>query len=409
MAKSKEVLIFSGHSWHLGGDFKYLADLSLGLVEAGYSLRVWGDHHPNLRQKFTEATDGKIPIDILRLGPEIHPDAAPAPGLLGYSKRMLTLEWHRNILSSLLTFRKLFSSVSKDTIFLSNNGGYPGREACLWALRVAAQTSLRRSFLVVHNMANPRPRLRPMGYAYDAWVSRSIAKIIAPSDAVKMSLVKERNFSPSQISTIYCGIKSPPLLSESEVQTWRHRFSLPSGDFLIGVCGHLDEPRKGQEYALRAFSRIASSLPKGHLVFVGGAAKNRMEYFRALVSDLKLADRVHFLGPQTQMHEINSMFDLCLVPSLAMEATPYTIKEALMAARPVITTDAGGCAEGVRPGETGFVVRAGDVAELARTIESAFQNRDGLRKMGALGRQDAEGRFSLNKMIKDHIQLFEGT
>jgi len=102
-----------------------------------------------------------------------------------------------------------------------------------------------------------------------------------------------------------------------------------------------------------------------------------------------------------------------LGPSLALLVTPHWIEafgnvviEALACGVPVITYDAGGPAEIVTDGGTGFVVPAGDVAAL----------QDAVERVGEIDRRrcraDAERRFSLHAMadrVEDWLVAVAGS
>ena len=60
-----------------------------------------------------------------------------------------------------------------------------------------------------------------------------------------------------------------------------------------------------------------------------------------------------------------------VVPSIWWENSPLVIQEAFHYGRPVICSDIGGMAEKVEHGVNGLHFRAGDAADLARTLEEA--------------------------------------
>jgi glycosyltransferase involved in cell wall biosynthesis len=82
-----------------------------------------------------------------------------------------------------------------------------------------------------------------------------------------------------------------------------------------------------------------------------------------------------------------------LFRSTSLLVLPYrdATQSALVAAAyafgvPAIVTDAGALPEYIIPGETGWVVPAGDVAALAAALRRAFADPARLRKMGSAGR-----------------------
>jgi glycosyltransferase involved in cell wall biosynthesis len=82
---------------------------------------------------------------------------------------------------------------------------------------------------------------------------------------------------------------------------------------------------------------------------------------------------VTFVGryDHQQQARLMSNVDWVIVPSIWWENSPLVIQEAFHFRRPVICSDIGGMAEKVRHGVDGLHFRAGDSADLARTLEYA--------------------------------------
>jgi glycosyltransferase involved in cell wall biosynthesis len=83
------------------------------------------------------------------------------------------------------------------------------------------------------------------------------------------------------------------------------------------------------------------------------------------------------------------------MPSFA-EGLPMVIMEAMAAGRPVIATYVAGIPELVRPGETGWLVPAGDAAGLSAALREVCRApRAELEEMGAAGRARALARHNV--------------
>ncbi len=137
------------------------------------------------------------------------------------------------------------------------------------------------------------------------------------------------------------------------------RSSPPNGKFLF--IGRND-PCKGMPQLLRAFKKLKSKHASARLDVVGwdGAGFPRQ-------SD------VNFHGMIRDQDRIRAFYreaDYLVLPSYA-EGMPTVILEAFAAALPVIGTDVGAVADLVRDGETGFIVRAGEVTDLERAMDEA--------------------------------------
>jgi glycosyltransferase involved in cell wall biosynthesis len=84
-------------------------------------------------------------------------------------------------------------------------------------------------------------------------------------------------------------------------------------------------------------------------------------------------ENVTFVGryDHTRLAGLMSNVDWVIVPSIWWENSPLVIQEAFHFGRPVICSDIGGMAEKVAHGVNGLHFRAGDAADLARTLEMA--------------------------------------
>jgi glycosyltransferase involved in cell wall biosynthesis len=115
---------------------------------------------------------------------------------------------------------------------------------------------------------------------------------------------------------------------------------------------------------------------------------------------------VRFLGWRGDVRVLYAASDVVAVTS-DNEGMPVTLIEAAMAGRACVTTDVGSAAEVVADGITGRVVPADD-AELATAVLTLLAD-DGLRdRMAAAARQRALQHFSVDALISQSVELYEG-
>ncbi|NCC32291.1 MAG: glycosyltransferase family 1 protein [Chloroflexia bacterium] len=86
--------------------------------------------------------------------------------------------------------------------------------------------------------------------------------------------------------------------------------------------------------------------------------------------------------------------DLFVLPSLG-ECFGIATVEAMGAGLPVIASDVGGTADIIEPGRNGYIVPAGNIVELGRTISAILDDEPRRWAMGVQSRQLAEERFDL--------------
>ncbi|QDV33343.1 Alpha-D-kanosaminyltransferase [Tautonia plasticadhaerens] len=148
--------------------------------------------------------------------------------------------------------------------------------------------------------------------------------------------------------------------------------------------GRLD-PQKGQLVLVEAAAELARRGREFELAVIGdGAMRAALE---ELIERRGLRGKVTLLGWRSGPEVREALgSSRALVLSSFAEGLPVVIMEALALHRPVISTAIAGIPELVRPGESGWLVPAGAVGELADAMEEALDaSTDRLRRMGAAG------------------------
>lgn len=121
--------------------------------------------------------------------------------------------------------------------------------------------------------------------------------------------------------------------------------------------------RKGVAEALRALA----GLPGDQLWVIGN--DRQPGRYRTLAEQAGVAERVRFLGPQTDVRPFLAAADAFLQPAW-YDPFPNACLEALACGLPVIASAATGTAEFLRSGENGAVCRAGDPEDLLQKMHT---------------------------------------
>jgi glycosyltransferase involved in cell wall biosynthesis len=168
---------------------------------------------------------------------------------------------------------------------------------------------------------------------------------------------------------------------------------------VVLTVARLDE-QKGHANLLKA----AAEIPGALFVFAGdGPERAGLE---KQVEELRLSDRVIFLGQRNDVRELLRGCDLFVLPSL-FEGLPLSVMEAMAAGKPVIASDIGGVNELVRNGETGYLVPPGDTHALARGINSLIADPALSRKMAIAGKALVEKEFSSESMVAGVTDIYK--
>jgi glycosyltransferase involved in cell wall biosynthesis len=161
---------------------------------------------------------------------------------------------------------------------------------------------------------------------------------------------------------------APELPDRGELQ---RRFGLNGAS--LAFAGRLTA-QKSLEVAVRAVAQA-----DGVVLAIAGEGPDQAPLER-LSTELGIADRVHFLGPQPRERvlELFHAADAAILSS-SWENFPHTVVEALALGTPVLATRTGGVAEVVRDGENGLLVEPGDADALGAAIRRYFAD-DELRE-----------------------------
>jgi colanic acid/amylovoran biosynthesis glycosyltransferase len=168
---------------------------------------------------------------------------------------------------------------------------------------------------------------------------------------------------------------------------------------------------KGVDYGLRAVSIASAHVPKLRYLIVGdGPERSRLE---RLADELGICDRVSFLGAQDRSGVVEAfdrsdafLLSGVLTTDGSVEGQGLAVLEAMATGLPAIVSDVGGLGEGVRDGETGFLVGERDVEGLAGHIVDLASHSAGRRRMGDAASSYVRERFSLDAHLDSLERLY---
>ena len=115
---------------------------------------------------------------------------------------------------------------------------------------------------------------------------------------------------------------------------------------------------------------------------------------------------IEFLGYRTDIPNIFSRTNLVVLPSYR-EGLPKVLMEAAACGRAIITTDVPGCRDAIEPNVTGLLVPVGDAKALANAIEKLLSDAALRQSMGAAGRELAEQKYGIDKVVKAHLKIYQ--
>ncbi|MBU0477483.1 glycosyltransferase [bacterium] len=220
-------------------------------------------------------------------------------------------------------------------------------------------------------------------------------KIVAVSEDAKKELLKHNKVDAGKVKVIYNGVS---------VNGKSNRSVNEFGDCtVIGNVARLSE-EKDHFTLLEAFALICKEIEDAILVIVGdGHLRDCLE---SKVRDLKLEEKVLFLGMRDDVQDLMKAFDVFTLSS-TMEGISLTLLEAMAAGKAIVATNVGGNKEVVKDAESGVLVPKSNAKELAKAIIKVLKDKELRDRMGKKGLEIVKERFSLDRMTKEYMELYE--
>jgi L-malate glycosyltransferase len=154
---------------------------------------------------------------------------------------------------------------------------------------------------------------------------------------------------------------------------------------------------------IRIFDLVQKKIPSKLLLVGDGPDRSSCEN---LSRELKLGDRVMFLGKQAELVELLSASDLFLMPSQS-ESFGLSALEAMSCGVPVISSSVGGLPELNVHGETGYIAEIGDVERMAKYAIELLTNDVRHEMFAKAGRRRAVENFDIEQIVVLYERHYE--
>ena len=245
---------------------------------------------------------------------------------------------------------------------------------------------------------------------YERWIRKAIYRVlnvtafkranrvvtVFPSQALE--IVRYWKVDPAHVSVISNGTDMK-VFRPGNGESTRVRTELGFERYALFV-GSLIE-RKCPDLLLEAVAET-EGIP---CVFVGdGPMRTKLE---RRAQELGIADRVALLGtlgPQ-ELRRIYSEADVLVLPTVS-DAFPLVALEAMACGTPVLATRVSGLPEMIEDWQTGFLVKPGDVGQLAMGIRFLTGDDKLRRRMGQNGRRRVLEGFQWSIAMERYLSVY---
>lgn len=245
---------------------------------------------------------------------------------------------------------------------------------------------------------------------YHRWLYRRIDAMITPAQWLADRVLEKTALPPERLHVVTWGIEVDRFTTGKPVRAAaRARFGLPDEAAVIGLVGRLD-PKKGQDVAISALTRVHKSGHPAHLLIVGdqsfGEGDQYAERVHRLVKELNLEEHVHFFPYQDDIEAAYAAIDIFTLTSQS-ECYGMVTVEALVCGLPVIGTDDGGTISLIDHGRNGLRVKPLDVKALAASLIELLENDDLRKRLAQTALTESADRFDHRRQIRRWIEILE--
>ncbi len=233
-------------------------------------------------------------------------------------------------------------------------------------------------------------------------------RVIAVSEFIKKHIHDNYQTDMRKVEVIHRGVDmdafSPEKVDEKAVDELRQKWQIPNGKQVIFMPARITR-WKGQAVFIDALLELPHRDFYCVIAGVSGKHENFKSELQAKISEANADDVIKIVDAVSDMTAGLTLADIVVCPSLRPEAFGRIPIEASAMKKPIIATAHGGAMETVIDGKTGLLVPPDNAVELSAAIEKGLLNHwfD-----GEFARQHVEEYFSLGKMCRRTIEIYEG-
>jgi glycosyltransferase involved in cell wall biosynthesis len=229
-------------------------------------------------------------------------------------------------------------------------------------------------------------------------------KILAVSRVTRDHLARN-GIDRGKIEVIFNSVDHERLESTGGFNNIRGEYRLENGVRLVGCIGRI-VPQKGQKVLLSAIPGVLQKYPDAVFLIVGDAFLKEEAYKKELLEFIEksgMEKSARLTGFRTDIGNVIQSLDLVIFPSIAPEAFPLSVLEALWLGKPVIASDIGGVREIIEDGVTGVLVEPNQPEQIAEKILCLFNDPRICDRIGQRAKESVRIKFSL----KDYVLTME--
>ncbi|MBA3612030.1 MAG: glycosyltransferase family 4 protein [Nitrospirales bacterium] len=261
-----------------------------------------------------------------------------------------------------------------------------------WTASIAGRISSRRPIIVrTRHKSTPVSRT----WRHRLLYGKLPHVVTTTGEAVRQGLMTRNRLSPSRVISIPTGVDLERFHPQPPDVSLRKSLGLGNQGPLVGAVTFL-RPEKGMMVLIEAVGWLKKRFSTVECVIIGDGGEKPALLDR--IRELGLEHCVHLVGFRQDVPALLAILDVVVIPSFE-EGIPQSLTQALAMERPVVASAVGGVPEVVQDGVNGLLVPPRDPEILAEKIAGLLHDPIAATRMGKVGRQVVQERYSMEHML----------
>jgi glycosyltransferase involved in cell wall biosynthesis len=236
-------------------------------------------------------------------------------------------------------------------------------------------------------------------------ILRDASKVIAISEA-EVKQYKQMSINDDKIVVVPDGIDVEAFKDLPTHEKFREKYDIKE-DHMILFLGRIHK-RKGIDFLIKSFSELTREMSDVVLVIIGPDDRYKVEVEKS-IKTLNLGNRIKLIGYVDEKDKLSAYVDAdVLVYPAIFEIFGLVPFEAIMCGTPVIVTDDCGCGELVEKGNSGYLVKYGDVNDLKENMKYVIENPEEGKEMVKRGKKYINENLTYDKVVRKIEMVYKG-
>lgn len=316
-------------------------------------------------------------------------------GISRYSKNFETLALPSRIPLDPRNIYRLYSFCKKHQIQILHANSSRSHGLALFLKRIFPSLKL-----VVHRRIDGQISSKPS--TKNKYLSSLVDSYIAISQSVKNSLLSV-GVNKDKIQLIPSGIDIHSYKdSKQDVKKkFSTQFGIDSSGIWVGIAAAMTK-EKGVDDFIKSAS-IALKLNPNMQFLIAGEGRE-LESYQALVRELKISEKVHFLGQLEPIYDFMRAIDIFFMPS-KLEGLGTAFLYAMQAECLLVGTNTGGIPDIIKHNQTGYLVDVGDTQAAGFLL--ANYNEEERDRLTRQATKHFLNHFTSDSMVSENFKNYE--